>query len=105
MEEIYQPSESDINQLIKQTVITEDRARELLIKNDGDIVQCILDNCNFKDNYSNSSNNNSRINHSRINNETQQMFAKMNNIVEEKNQQYLNMLKENQVNSNEIKII
>ena len=104
MEEIYQPSESDINQLIKQTVITEDRARELLIKNNGDIVQCILDNCNFKDNYSNS-NNNSRINHSRTNNETQQMFAKMNNIVEEKNQQYLNMLKENQVNSNEIKII
>ena len=33
------------------------------------------------------------------------MIAKMNNIVEEKNQQYLNMLKENQVNSNEIKII
>ena len=29
----------------------------------------------------------------------------MNNIVEEKNQQYLNILKENQVNSSEIKII
>ena len=50
MSGIYQVTSDDINQLMKQTVINEEHARELLLKNHGDIVQCILDNCNITEN-------------------------------------------------------
>ena len=102
MDELYQITDDDVNKLIKQTVITRDKARELLIKNNGDMVQCILDNCNFKDDIKN---NKSSIYKSRDNNHTQEKFGKMNHIIDEKNKLYQNMLRENQVNSNQIKII
>ena len=39
MSGIYQVTSDDINQLMKQTVITEEHARELLLKNHVDTVQ------------------------------------------------------------------
>ena len=96
MSGIYQLTDDDINQLIKQTVITEEKARELLLKNHGDIVQCILDNCNFKDDHK------STI---RIDNETQQKFSEMKTIVDDKNRIYHETIAMNQINSQEIKII
>ena len=96
MSGIYQVTSDDINQLMKQTVITEEHASELLLKNHGDIVQCILDNCNFKDDYK------STI---RIDNETQQKFSEIKTIVDDKNKIYHETIAMNQVNSQEIKII
>lgn len=48
----YIISSKDINLLKSQIKIDEYDAKELLIKHNGDIVECVLDNYNFKDNIS-----------------------------------------------------
>ena len=42
MDELYQITDDDVNKLIKQTVITRDKARELLIKNKPQILSMNL---------------------------------------------------------------
>ena len=88
MDTEYIVNPTDIDNLKKQIDINDDDARILLIKNNGNLVECVLDSYNFKDNISFK--------------QEKTKFQELRKIVDEKNKVFkLNK----KVNSSEIKVI
>ena len=97
---IYVVSSEDVKKLKAQINIEDSRAEELLLKHNGDIVECVLDSYNFKSEK----------------NEPDNKFTKIRKIVNEKNLIYNNNIGNNNnitninnninmVNKNKIKVI
>lgn len=90
----YIVSSEDVKKLKAQINIEDSRAEELLLKHNGDIVECVLDSYNFKSEKKESDN----------------KFTKIRKIVNEKNLIYNNNITNNinninMVNKNKIKVI
>ena len=87
----YSVTDGDINKLKTQIVIDADKAKDLLIKNKGDIVQCVLDSYNFNDDIKTK------------NEQKRQEQVNSNIVVNQNNTNQVNQV--NQVNSKKIKVI
>ena len=81
---IYVVSSEDINKLKAQINIDDKKAEELLLKHNGDIVECVLDSYNFKPEKT----------------EPDNKFTKIRKIVNEKNLIYNNNIANNNLNNN-----
>ena len=89
---IYELKKEHIDSLKKQIDITDEKAEELLLKHNGDIVECVLESYNFKDKTKKKESENDTI-------------TKLRHIVNDKNKIYQQNIKENQVNNNSVKVI
>lgn len=89
---IYELKKEHIDSLKKQIDITDEKAEELLLKHNGDIVECVLESYNFKDKTKKKESENNTL-------------TKLRNIVNDKNKIYQQNIKENQVNNNSVKVI
>lgn len=90
----YQLTKLDIDNLMKQVDVSEEKAKELLIKHNGNMVECILDTYDYV--------------HEKKEKETtdKQFFTNMRKIVDNKNILYHENVKENkQINKEMIKVI
>ena len=92
----YQLTKLDIDNLMKQVDVSEEKAKELLIKHNGNMVECILDTYDYVDEKKEKEKENS----------DKQFFTNMRKIVDNKNILYHENVKENkQINKEMIKVI
>ena len=90
----YQVKKFDVDNLMKQIDISRDKAKELLIKHNGNLVECILDTYDYVDEKK------------EVENKEKQFFTDMRKIVDNKNMLYDENVKLNkQVNKEAIKVI
>ena len=90
----YQVKKLDVDNLMKQINISRDKARELLIKHNGNLVECILDTYDYVDEKK------------ELETKEKQFFTDMRKIVDNKNMLYdENVNLNKQVNKEAIKVI
>ena len=92
----YQLTKLDIDNLMKQVDVSKERAKELLIKHNGNMVECILDTYDYVDEKKETDKENTE----------KQFFTNMRKIVDNKNIIYNENVKQNkQINKEMIKVI
>ena len=90
----YEVKKLDVDNLMKQIDISRDKAKELLIKHNGNLVECILDTYDYVDGKK------------ELETKEKQFFTDMRKIVDNKNMLYDENVKLNkQVNKEAIKVI
>lgn len=88
---VYELKNEHIDSLKKQVDISDEKAEELLLKHNGDLVECVLDAYNFKDERKKENKNDT--------------LTKLRHIVNDKNKIYQQNIQEKQVNNNSVKVI
>ena len=92
----YQLTKLDIDNLMKQVDVSEEKATELLIKHNGNMVECILDTYDYVGEKKETGKENS----------DKQFFTNMRKIVDNKNILYNENVNQNkQINKEMIKVI
>ena len=76
---IYIPTDEEVESLQRQIIISEEDAKNLLLKHEGDLVECVLDSYGHKEKKKPKNNS--------ITNE-QEVFTDLRKIVNEKNKMY-----------------
>ena len=76
---IYIPTDEEVESLQRQIIITDDDARDLLLKHEGDLVECVLDSYGHKE---------KKKPETKANTNEQEVFTDLRKIVNEKNKMY-----------------
>ena len=76
---IYIPTDEEVKSLQRQIIISDKDARDLLLKHEGDLVECVLDSYGHKE---------KKKPETKANTNEQEVFTDLRKIVNEKNKIY-----------------